>query len=399
MAKPITTTTETPVYFTTTSTTNKTEVQEISSNNGFISSEWITDKISGHSSGIVETETGFCVVFNGRNKDIEEKTKKGVWFTAFDKVTQKWMTPIEIVKPDQSLSNCSSPIICTLPPCQHAPSGELLVFFRAGRSHLTDEMQSYILRRPLDKTLEWSKGWDLKELPKNIIGPTKTQPTVTPEGFIFCGSSTQTGPEKETAIHVEISKDRGLTWSRSPSLKVEQKYGPRGGLEPALIWNKNELRLIARNRSNQEEIKGFALTAVSKDGGITWPAHLSVCKTLRNKDSGLDIVNLGQALIKGLEIPSGITVCFFNAHSRKELNMAVSRDGGETWSDPLIIDNKSGEFPAAILSKDGKIHVTYASDFKAGDKTQMIKHVVIDPLSIRMNNLYLFQTVPTGNEL
>jgi hypothetical protein len=52
-------------------------------------------------------------------------------------------------------------------------------------------------------------------------------------------------------------------------------------------------------------------------------------------------------------------------------------DGGDHWSEPIILDD-AGEFPAAIATSDGLIHVTYAVTCSQFGQRR-VKHAVIDP--------------------
>ena len=74
-------------------------------------------------------------------------------------------------------------------------------------------------------------------------------------------------------------------------------------------------------------------------------------------------------------------------HSRKHshtnrfpLNLAVSLDGGDHWSQPVTLES-IGEFPAAIATADGSIHITYAITSSTSAQRR-IKHIVVDPTQL-----------------
>ena len=75
----------------------------------------------------------------------------------------------------------------------------------------------------------------------------------------------------------------------------------------------------------------------------------------------------------------GQSVLFYN-HSHTDrfpLHMALSVDEWVRWSEPLVLA-EVGEFPAAIVTADGLVHVTYAAPC-ADSEQRRIKHVIIDP--------------------
>jgi hypothetical protein len=55
----------------------------------------------------------------------------------------------------------------------------------------------------------------------------------------------------------------------------------------------------------------------------------------------------------------------------------ICKDGGRTWEKRCDLEEKTGEFPAAIQTVDGTLHVTYAYEVESGQRR--IKHVAIDP--------------------
>ena len=73
--------------------------------------------------------------------------------------------------------------------------------------------------------------------------------------------------------------------------------------------------------------------------------------------------------------------------ARTPLNVAVS-DDGEAWEPALVLESEPGEYsyPAVIQTRDGLVHVTYTW------KRQNIRHVVIDPATLRPAPVSLFAT-------
>ena len=76
--------------------------------------------------------------------------------------------------------------------------------------------------------------------------------------------------------------------------------------------------------------------------------------------------------------------------SRKTLALSTSEDFGNTWDEPLIIDQVNSTspgrlqhcYPAVIQSRDGLVHVTYTRNRggKLEESTSpTISHLILDP--------------------
>ena len=207
-------------------------------------------------------------------------------------------------------------------------------------------------------------------LPAGITGPTKNKPLVTGEGTLICPASVCVGEPtdlfKATACWIEISEDGGVHWKKVGPLEVsDRKFG---AIEPALFQDgAGHLRMLCRDRAHKVGGVGFIWESISEDGGLHWSELRQT--ELSNPDSGLDVADLGEGKI----------VLFYN-HSHTDrfpLHMALSVDGGDHWSEPLVLA-EVGEFPAAIVTADGLVHVTYAAPC-ADSEQRRIKHVIIDP--------------------
>lgn len=314
-----------------------------------------------HGSSLVETEKGnLCAVWKGGpgegKSNIDIKENVGIWSSVFD--GSNWSEPVEIVTAEHSV--CWNPVLCKY------PSGELTLFYRIG----PDPRRTVsFIKRSDDGGLTWSKE---EILPAGIVGPTKNKPIVTANGTLICPSSVTVGepedPFKATACWIEISEDKGVHWKKVGPLELpNRKFGV---VEPALFFDsKGNLRMFCRDRANKIGEKGCIWEAISHDSGLHWSEFKQT--NFPNPDSGFDIVDLGEGKI----------FLFYN-HShinRFPLNFAISLDGGDHWSQPFVLDK--GEFPAAILTTDGLIHVTYATTSLESEQ-QRIKHVVINPKQV-----------------
>jgi len=311
-----------------------------------------------HSSSIVETKKGhLCVVWKGGpgegKSNIDIKENVGIWCSLFD--GEGWSKAEEIITAAHSV--CWNPVLCKY------PDGEVLLFYRIGPN---PRQTVSFMKKSQDGGITWSKE---EILPAGITGPGKNKPIVTAEGVLISPSSIAVGePEdyfKATACWIEISEDKGIHWKKVGPLELkDRKFGV---IEPALFFDKEGyLRMFCRDRAHKIGEQGYIWEAISKDGGLHWSEFTQT--DFPNPDSGLDIVDLGE----------GKLILIYNhSHSQRfPLNLAISLDGGDRWSLPFLLDSE-GEFPAGILTIDGKVHITYAAPCSQSMQRR-IKHVVID---------------------
>ena len=152
---------------------------------------------------------------------------------------------------------------------------------------------------------------------------------------------------------------------------LELAHRKFGVIEPALFFDREGyLHMFCRDRANKIGEVGYIWETVSCDQGLHWSEFKQT--PFPNPDSAFDIVELGDGKI---------VLIYNHSHTlRFPLHLAISSDGGEHWSQPLVLDS-IGEFPAGIFASDRCIHVTYAVTCPLSLQRR-IKHVVIDPVSL-----------------
>lgn len=321
-----------------------------------------------HSSNIVETSAGrFCTVWKGgagdkgSNGDIPQNV--GVWISLFDE--KGWSLPKEVVSSPESI--CWNPVLCKF------SEEELLLFYRMGPS---PRQTANFIKRSHDGGISWSRE---EMLPAGIIGPTKGKPIVTSYGTLICPSSfeVELSNNKATACWIEISKDGGRHWKKVGPLELqERKFGP---IEPILFFDKQgRLKMLCRDMANKIGETGYIWSAVSLDcAGKSWSEFQKT--SLPNPNAGIDVADLGEGKI---------VLVYNHSHlHRYPLNVAVSLDGGDSWSEPFVLDD-TGEFPSIIVASDGLLHVTYAKAVSASGQRR-IKHVVLDTDELLRSSVFV----------
>ena len=207
------------------------------------------------------------------------------------------------------------------------------------------------------KSNDGAKTWsDTTFLPAGLHGPIKNKPIIMDNGDIVCGTSIES--YKTWACWVEISSDHGETWHKYGPVTVP---GERLGIIQPTVWETEPGHLKMLVRSTKRI--GAVCESVSNDGGKTWsPAKPTA---LPNPNSGIDAVKMKNGAIA--------LVYNHTKQGRSPLNVAVSSDNGQTWSDPFVLEDEPGEYsyPAIIQAQNGDLHIIYTW------KRTRIKHVVL----------------------
>lgn len=275
---------------------------------------------------------------------IEEGNKSvEIWMSR--RSAAKWSTPVAMTNyPDVPTWN---------PVLFRDNTGKIWLFFKVGHS---PERWSGAYRTSIDGGKTWS---DINLLPAGLLGPVKNKPIQLTNGDIICGTSVEA--YRVWSCWVDISSDGGKTWRKCGPIIVPGH--PRGVIQPTL-WEVEPGKLNMLMRSTRKI--GCIVESHSIDGGLTWSSGKPV-KSLPNPNAGIDAVKMRNG-----------TIALVYNHTRKgrtPLNIAFSKDNGETWGEPFILEDAPGEYsyPAIIQSKDGNLHITYTW------KRQRIKYVIVDP--------------------
>ena len=296
-----------------------------------------------HASTVVEVGPGnlLCAWFAGT---AEGKKDVGIWLSHWD--GGQWSEPREIAADPRQ--PCWNPVLF------RTTEDETLLFYKAGPS---PSNWTGLLKRSTDGGQTWSEPeW----LPAGILGPIKNKPAQLESGEILCGSSVES--YQAWACWAEITPDAGRTWSKHGPIFVPGK--PFGIIQPGVVdLGGGRIRFFCRSRG-----MGRIVTASSADGGRTWSE--ATLTDLPNPNSGID----------ALSFDDGRVALIYNHsdNARHPINLAASSDGGDTWGDPLILEDEEGElsYPAIIQASDGVLHMTYTWH------RQRIRHVIVQPTEL-----------------
>lgn len=254
-----------------------------------------------------------------------------------------WSAPVQAA---DGLTAEGGRYACWNPVLFQPARGPLLLFYKVGRSP-----RSWwgMWRASHDRGHTWGPA---QRLPAGVLGPAKNKPVQLPDGEVLSPSSCEADGWR---IHVERSRDQGLSWERGPSIAGHGL----AAIQPSLLVHGGDtLQLLCRTR--QRRIG----ESWSRDGGRSWsPLRLT---SLPNPNAGTDAVTLAD----------GRHLLVYNPSFRRRtpLVLALSADG-RNWRDGLVLESGAGEYsyPAVIQTADGRVHVTYSWNLSR------IRHLVIDP--------------------
>ena len=295
---------------------------------------------SAHASTVMETADGDILAswFGGS----DEGEPDVAIYTA--RMTDgKWSAPVEVARHENTPT--WNPVLFRT---QDADTGDdtVWLFYKFGDSPRT-WTGAYMSSKDDGRT--WSES---TVLPTGILGPVRAKPLILPDGTIIAGSSHES--YHSWTSYAEVTKDPAGVWARSNPIVIPDH--PYGSIQPTIVPFAGGVRMFVRTRG-----KGKIGVSESYDGGRNWtPIRMT---DLPNPNAGVDAVRLqdGRLVLIYNHTPKG----------RSPLNLAVSKDDGETWTSFLALEVQDGEYsyPAIIQHSDGSLHMTYTF------KRETIKHV------------------------
>jgi len=272
-----------------------------------------------------------------------------IWTSHY--INGKWQHPVQVA--DGVLGDIRYP---TWNPVfyQHPASDSLYLYYKIGPN--PREWKGYY-KYSLDKGNTWSTA---KALPQNILGPIKNKPITLKNGTILSPSSTESKEEIWKA-HLEISADRGNTWS---IVNINHE-SPVQVIQPSIVKHKNgNIQVLCRSKENK------VMSSFSNDDGQTWQPWQAT--NLLNPNAATDAICLKNGQFMIVYNPDLAGKDWWEG--RTKLRVALSKDG-LNWKDALILeDGKKGDeysYPTIIQGDEGLIHIIYTWNRKS------IKHIVL----------------------
>ena len=303
-----------------------------------------------HASTIERTPAGLVAAWFGGTREMNPDV--GIWLSRHEK--GKWTKPVEVAigKGDDD-----QPLPCWNPVLFQPRGRPLMLFYKVG-----PEPSKWwgMLMTSQDNGKTWSSSL---RLPDGMLGPIKNKPIQLSDGTILCPSSDEAGGWK---VHIESIDSSGKGWARGRALSDSNEYD---AIQPTILrYPSGDMQVLCRSQ------QGRVVESWSHDNGKSWSKLGATA--IPNPNSGLDAVMLrdGRALLVYNHATTG----------RSELHVAVSSDG-RTWRAALQLENAPGEYsyPAVIQARDGLVHITYTW------KRERIKHVVLDPKKLRLQDMAL----------
>lgn len=282
-----------------------------------------------HASTLVRTGDGkFLVAWFGGTH--EKHDDVGIWLSKGN--PGQWSTPVEIAKLREDPH--WNPVLF------NAPSGEIILYFKVGRT--IDDWETWFMIST-DHGNTWSAARELVPGDKGGRGPVRNKPIILSDGTWLAPASN----EKKGVWNafVDRSKDQGRTWTATAFLEVDRDSIPMEGVIQPALWESSPGNVHMLLRSSA----GVICRSDSKDYGQTWSP---VYKThLPNPNSGIDLVKMDD----------GTLVLAYNRDgknwgARRPISLALSHDNGMTW--PVTIDLETGKegdefsYPAVISFGD-----------------------------------------------
>jgi predicted neuraminidase len=292
-----------------------------------------------HAATLCEVPGGLLAAFFGGTDEGESDV--GIWTCR--QLEGRWQAPVLVA---EGLDPSSHRLPCWNPVLVPLPDQRLLLFYKVGPSP-----QSWwgLVKESSDGGVTWTAP---RRLPEGILGPVRNKPLWLGSRML-CGASTEHAGWR---VHMEWTDDLGQTWSRTPALHSEERWGL---IQPALLKHSaDRVQILCRSQQGQ------IVQLWSSDRGVTWTAPEPV--DLPNPNSGIDAVTLSDG--------RHLLVYNHTKQGRSPLNVALS-DNGQAWSRVWTLEDVAGEFsyPAVIQTERGTVEILYTWN------RRRIRHVCLDP--------------------
>jgi len=334
-----------------------------------------------HAPTIAQTTDGTIIA--AWRRDIDRISNNEAWMSTFE--NGRWTLPRILATGSESGDDFTLENVVLFQP----ENGPLMLFYYVGPKSYEDREDMVnaqanmwgVIRTSSDNGQTWSKPRDLGRDERiaggRLCGPTKNPPIQLPDGSILIPSSNEPGLKKvekgtrELTWHFEKSNDMGRTWFVTDVLPPN----PYRAIQPGIL-NLGDAKLLALGRN---EGRGHATPmSMSQDWGNSW-SDISGLAALPQSHSG----------ISTLTLKNGRHVCILNTPTeikfkpRERLDLMVSKNGTD-WKLGINLnseaDGMDANYPQAIQTKDGKLHVVFTYVKKQNRDTwreRVIRHMIL----------------------
>jgi predicted neuraminidase len=248
----------------------------------------------------------------------------------------KWNDPVKTA--DEEGVPCWNPVLF------RDEDGIIYLFYKVGET-IPGWCTKFIISN--DEGSSWSRPKELVKGDRGGRGPVKNKVICLEDGTWLAPASIETATTWDA--FVDISKDKGRTWIKSPVPIDRGKITGKGIIQPSLWASGNgNVHMLLRSTG------GYIYRSDSDDNGKTWSHAYPV--DLPNNNSGIDAARL----------ENGDVVLVYNPVSgdwadRTPIVCSLSKDNGNTWGKELVLDHESGsEFSyPAVVTKNNEVYITY----------------------------------------
>ena len=193
----------------------------------------------------------------------------------------------------------------------------------------------------------WSEAKEL--VPGDTFGgrgPVKNKCLRLSDGRLLAPASIEPTREEWTPF-IDVSLDDGYTWEKQPLMERPEYDGdPVGMIQPSLWEDEKGVHCLLRSN------KGAVYHSDSENGCDWCTPYRTV---LPNNNSGLDLDRDGKGRIWLVYNPVED-----NWGKRYPLTLAMSADGGETFTDMLQLEATEGEYSyPAVVANGSILYITY----------------------------------------
>ncbi|WP_291788182.1 sialidase family protein [Cecembia sp.] len=220
-----------------------------------------------------------------------------------------------------------------------SPEGRLFLFFKVGKE--IDDWETWqIFSDDLGKT--WSSPKELVEGDRGGRGPVRNHILVLSNGVWLAPASIE--KDKVWNAFVDVSEDKGETWTKSDTLLLDRKLITGEGVIQPSLWESSTGNVHMLLRTSAGKIG----RSDSFDYGRTWSV-LSLTD-LPNNNSGIDI-----AQIQGNTLALAYNPVGKNWGPRYPMSLAISTDNGKSWTVKMDIeegeDDNEFSYPSLIYEE------------------------------------------------